>query len=110
MADNKRSRDKKADDKDRRQRERELDEARHRADEAEPIQDNATEQLGDLDEVLEAHSYPTTTNELTERYGDYEVETQNGWKTIDEVLASTGNQTYTSATDVRKRILGLIHR
>ena len=110
MADDKRARDKQADDEERRQREWELEEARNRADEAKPMREDPGEQLGDLDEALETHDYPTTTNELIETSGDYEVETQNGWKSLDEVLAPTGNQTYDSADDVRSRIQGLIHR
>ena len=110
MADDKQGRDKQADDEERRQRESELEEARNRADEAEPVRDEPGEQLGDLDEALEAHDYPTTTDELVETYGDYEIETRGGRKPLDEVLASTDNQTYSSADDVRSRIQGLIRR
>ncbi|WP_411968422.1 hypothetical protein [Haloferax sp. YSSS75] len=110
MADNKQGRDKQADDEKRRQRERELEEARNRADEAEPMRDDPGEKLGDLDEALGTHDYPTTTDELVEAYGDYELETQSGHKSLAEVLAPTDNQTYSSADDVRSRIQGLIHR
>lgn len=110
MADDKQGRDEQADDEERRQRERELAEARDRADEAEPMRDDPGEQLGDLDEALETHEYPTTTEELVESYGDYEIETQGGWEPLDEVLASTDNQTFVSADDVRSRIQGLVHR
>ena len=110
MADDKQSRDEQADDEERRQRERELEEARDRADEAEPMPGGPGDQLNDLDEALETHDYPTTTDELVEAYGDYEIETQSGEKSLDEVLSSTDNQTYDSADDVRSRILGLIHR
>lgn len=110
MADDKRGRDKQADDEERRQRERELAEARDRADEAEPMRDDPGEQLGDLDEALDTHDYPTTTDELIESYGDYELETRGGRKSLHEVLAPTDNQTYSSADDVRGRIQGLLHR
>jgi hypothetical protein len=66
--------------------------------------------LGALDERLEAHKYPTTTDELVEAYGDYEIETKRGTTSLEEVLALTENQTYDSADDVQGRILGLIHR
>lgn len=105
MADDKQGRDKQAADEERRQRERDLQEARDRADEAEPGQ-----QLGDLDDALETQDYPTTTEALIEAYGDYEVETQGGWKSIDEVLAPAGNETYDSADDVRDQIQRLINR
>ncbi|MFD1512836.1 DUF5789 family protein [Halomarina rubra] len=110
MGDNKRGREKQADDEERRQQEREVEEARSRADEAEPLRDDPTGQLGDLDEALENHAYPSTTNELVERYGGYDVETQNGEASLEEVFASTDDQTYYSADDVRSRVLGLIHR
>ncbi|WP_232686055.1 DUF5789 family protein [Halobacterium zhouii] len=110
MADDKQGRDKQADDEERRQRERELEEARNRADEAEPIRDDPGEQLDDLDEALETHDYPTTTEELIEDYGDYEIETQGGSTSLEEVLAPTDNQTFASADDARSRIQGLIHR
>jgi hypothetical protein len=110
MADDKRSREKQADDEERRQREREVAEARTRGDEAEPMRDGPVDQLGDLDEALETHDYPTTTDDLIEAYGDYQIETQDGWESLDEVLAPTDNQTYVSADDVRSQIRGHIHR
>lgn len=110
MADDKKGRDKQADDEERRQRERELEEARDRADEAEPMHDDPGERLGDLDEALENHDYPTTTDELIEAFGDREVQTQGGWTAIEEVLAPVDNQRYVSADDVRSRIQGLIRR
>lgn len=110
MADDKQGRDKQADDEERRQRERELEEARDRADEAEPIRDDPGEHLGDLDEALETHAYPTTTEELVEAHGDYELETQGGHRSLEEVLAPAETETYHSADDVRSRIQGLIHR
>ena len=66
--------------------------------------------LGDLDAALNAQDYPATTDELVEVSGDYVIDTQGGTETLEEVLASTDNQTYDSADDVRSRILGLIHR
>ena len=110
MPDNKRGRDKQADDEERRQREREFAEARDRADEAEPTHDEPGEQLGDLDEPLENHDYPTTKDELVEAFGDREVQTQGGRKSIEDVLAPLDNELYESADDVRTRIQGLIHR
>jgi hypothetical protein len=110
MADNTTSGDKQADDEKRRQRERPPEEVRDRADEAAPVHDDPGEQLGDLDAALDTHDYPTTTDELIEAYGDYEVETQGGSTSIGEVLAPIDNEAYDSAVDVRNRIQGLIHR
>lgn len=110
MADDKNARDEQADNEERRQRERELEEARERADEAEPVPDEPRETLGDLDDALEDHDYPMTTDALIEAYGDYTVETRGGRKSIDEVLAPIDNERYHSADDVRGRIRGLIRR
>lgn len=110
MADDKQGRDEQADDEKRRQRERMQEEARTRDDEEEPMRADPDEELGDLDEALDSHDYPVTTNELVADYGDYELETQGGKTSLEEVLASTDDQTYDSADDVRRRILGLISR
>ena len=105
MADTKDSREDQADNEERRQREQELQEARDRADEAEP-----GKRLGDLDAALETHDYPTTLEAIITAYGDHRVETQSGWKSVDEVLDPVGNETYDSADEVRNRILRLIQR
>ncbi|WP_330633342.1 DUF5789 family protein [Halocatena halophila] len=110
MADDKQGRDEKADNEKRRQRERMQEEARTRADEEEPVRVDSGEQLGDLDGALETHNYPTTTDELVEAYGGYEIETQGGTKSLNKVLAGTDNQQYDSPMDVRQRLLGLVHR
>jgi hypothetical protein len=110
MADNKKGRDKQADDEERRQRERELEEARDRADEAEPPDDEPGETLGDLDEALENHDYATTTDELITAYGDREVESQGGSKSIEELLDPIDDETYDSPDEVRNRIQRLLNR
>ncbi|KAB1193435.1 hypothetical protein GJR96_08250 [Haloferax sp. MBLA0076] len=110
MADDKQGRDEQADRKEERQREREIEEARARGDEKEPMGDDPSGRLGHLDEALESHDYPATTNELVEAYGEYELETQSGEKSLEDVLSSTKDQTYDSADDVRRRVLGLIGR
>ncbi len=110
MADDKQGRDEQADDEKRRQRERMQEEARTRDDEEEPVRVDSGDRLGDLDEALKSHDYPATTDELVEAYGDYELETQDGKKSLEDVLSSTDDQRYDSAEDVRRRILGLIGR
>lgn len=110
MADNKQGRDEQADNEERRQREREIEEARTRADEEEPMRDDPGERLGDLDNVLSTHTYPTTTTELVEAYGEYQIQTQGGEQSLEDVLARTDEQTFSSADDVRSRIQGLVSR
>jgi hypothetical protein len=110
MPDDKRGRDENPDDEQRQQPERKREDVRDRAHEDRAMSGDPGGRLGDLDEVLEIRDYPTTTDELVEAYGDYEIETQGGTVSIEEVLAPTDNQTYDSADDVRSRVLGLIHR
>lgn len=110
MADDKKGRNKQADDEENRQRKRDMKEARNRADELEPMDTESTEQLGTLDAALDDHDYPTTTEELVSAYGDHEVDTRSGTKTVGDVLSGTDDETYESADDVRNRIQGLIHR
>lgn len=110
MADDKQARDDQADREEGRQRKRMVEEARSRADEEEPVRGDRDGQLDSLDEALENHHYPTTTDELVEAYGDYTIETRGGEESLEEVLATTNDQTFDSADDVRNRILGLVQR
>ncbi|WP_435344881.1 DUF5789 family protein [Haloarchaeobius sp. HRN-SO-5] len=110
MSDDERNRNENPDDEQRKQPERKREDVRDRARESRAMSGGPGGRLGDLDEALEAQDYPTTTDELVEACGDYEIETQGGTKSLEEVLAPTENQTYDSADDVRSRLLGLIHR
>lgn len=91
------------------QRERDVTESRKRADKSEPPHDQ-DDQLGDLDVALDDHDYPTTVDELVTAYGDREVESKRGWRSIEEVFAPVDNETYDSADEVRQRILRLLYR
>ncbi|MFC7046474.1 hypothetical protein ACFQH6_14635 [Halobacteriaceae archaeon GCM10025711] len=110
MPDDNRGRHENQADEQRQQPERTREEVRDRTREARAMSGDPGGRLGGLDEALEAQDYPITTDELVEAYGDYEIETQGGTESLEEVLAPTENQTYDSADDVRSRILGLIHR
>lgn len=110
MPDNKEGREQKADDKERRQREQELSEELDRGNEAEPVHDDPGRRLGNFDKALANHEYPTTSDELIEIYGDQEVESRGGRKTIGEVLTPIDDETYESADEVRQRIQGLLRR
>lgn len=50
--------------------------------------------MADLDAKLDAHSYPATSDELIEAYGDTVLEFQDGSETFGEVLARMGEYTY----------------
>ena len=107
MQDDKRGQD---EDNDNEQPERKREEVRDRAHEDRAMSGDPGGRLGDLDDALETQNYPTTTDELVDAFGDYEIETQGGTESLEKVLAPTDNQTYDSADDVRSRLLGLIHR
>lgn len=89
---------------------RKREEVRDRTKEERAMSGDLGGRLGELDDALDTQNYPTTTDELVEAVGDYEIETQGGTESFEDVFASTDNQTYDSADDVRGRILGLIHR
>ncbi|MFC6733931.1 hypothetical protein [Haladaptatus sp. DYSN1] len=110
MPDDNRGRHLKQAGEQRQQPDRTREEVRDRAHEDRAMGGDPGGRLGILDEVLDAQNYPITTDELVEAYGDYEIETQGGTESLEEVFAPTKNQTYDSADDVRSRILGLIHR
>lgn len=104
MADDKQGRDEQADRERERQRERMQEEALSRADEAEPTGGD----LGELGDALDSHDYPATTTELVEAYGEYDIEIRGGEQTLADVLASTDDELYDSADDVRSEVLDRI--
>lgn len=110
MPDKRGGEDETADGEERLQSGRKREEVRDRDHEDQAKSGDLGGRLGALDERLQAHDYPTTTDELVEAYGGYKIETQQGMASLEEVLAPTENQTYDTADDVRRRLLGLIHR
>jgi len=49
------------------------------------------------DESFDAHSYPATTEELIEAYGDLQLELPNGTEPLGEALSRAGTETFESA-------------
>lgn len=49
------------------------------------------------DESFDAHTYPASTGELIDEYGDLELELPNGTETLGEALARAGEETYETA-------------
>jgi len=103
MADDKQGRDKQAHDEERRQRERELDEALERGDEGEPA-DGLEAGLDELEAILEEHEYPTTTDELVEALGDREAAVRGNRRSVGDLLGTLDEETHESPADVRDRI------
>lgn len=57
--------------------------------------------LADVDEKIDAHSYPATTDELIDEYGDLELEFPNGDETLGDALGRVGKTTLEDAEDAR---------
>lgn len=62
----------------------------------------------DADEQFETHSFPATTNELIEAYGETELKLANGTETIGTVLSRYENQTFANAEDARLAAYGAV--
>lgn len=58
--------------------------------------------LANVDEEIAAHSFPATTAELVEAYGDLELELPNGEETFGEALGRLGETTFADADDARR--------
>lgn len=53
------------------------------------------------DGLFEDHSYPTTTRDLIDRYGDKTLELAGGSQTVGEVLSVASEETFESAEEAR---------
>lgn len=110
MSDDKQGQNDNVEEESRPQPDRNREADRDRGKEERAMDGDPDERLGELDNALESQEYPATTEALVEAYGDYDIETQHGSESLENVLASTDDQTFVSADDVRSRILGLVHR
>lgn len=108
MADDKNGREAQAANEERRQRQRELEEARERGEEEEPPAEDLDTPLDDLADGLANHVYPTTAGELREAFGDRDVEVEDGTASVDQLLAPVDDaETYDSVDEARRRIESL---
>jgi len=102
MADDKRGRDKQAQDAKRRQREREIATELERGDEPEPPIEMAD--LADLEEELETLTFPATGAEVVARLGDRQIESEEGSYSIGELLPETDEETFDSPAAVQVQV------
>lgn len=67
-------------------------------------------ELGELDEELASHDYPTTATALVDEYGDYVIQLPGGSQRVEEVLGlyEEDDQEFTDAEDVRQAIHNLV--
>lgn len=102
MPDDKRGREKQARDAQNRQRQRDIVEARSRAEEPEPpIQ---ADELDEIEQSLETVSFPATGRELVETVGDRPIESIDRPLTIADLLPKSEREAFESSADVRKRL------
>ncbi|WP_299262391.1 DUF5789 family protein [Halorientalis sp.] len=64
--------------------------------------------LSGLDDRIGAHTYPATTEEVIEEYGDIELELPNGDERLGDVLGRLGTETFETAEDVRVAALSAV--
>jgi hypothetical protein len=57
--------------------------------------------LANVDDRIDAHTYPATATELIEEYGELELEVPNGEETFGEALGRLGDTTFEDADDAR---------
>lgn len=57
--------------------------------------------MADIDERLDAHSYPVTADELIDAYGDLELALPNGSETFGDALSRVESTTFETAEEAR---------
>lgn len=102
MADDKRGRDKQAQDADRRQRTRDVEAALERGDEPEPPIEAAA--VAEIESALDALAFPATGAEVVAAVGDRELEAPTGRYTVDTLVPDTDVETFDSPRAVRDRL------
>ena len=102
VADNKRGRDKQADDAKKHRQERDLATELERADEIAPPVD--PEELADFEVELEALTFPATGSEIIAVIGDREIESVEGSYRIEELVPETDEETFDAPAAVRVQV------
>lgn len=54
-----------------------------------------------VDEKIDAHSYPATSEELIDEFGDIQLQLPNGEETFGDALGRLGETTFEDAQDAR---------
>jgi hypothetical protein len=65
-------------------------------------------ELGDLNDDLEAHDYPASSEEFLEEYGDRELKLPNGEQSFAEIMEPVEEKTYQDADGVRQDIFNFV--
>ncbi|MDS0296291.1 DUF5789 family protein [Halogeometricum luteum] len=64
--------------------------------------------FGELGDELENHDYPATAEELTEEYGDWTVEYNDGEETLSNALEGVGVDEFQSAEEVFETVMMMV--
>ena len=59
-------------------------------------------------ELLRRHDYPATTNQLTDAFGEYELDLANGTETVAEVLRRVEPQTFDSSAEAEELLYSAV--
>lgn len=59
-------------------------------------------------ELLRQHDYPATTSQLTDSYGDYELDLVNGTETIGEVFQRVESETVRSSGEAKELLYSAV--
>ena len=102
MADDKNGREKQAADEDRRQRERDMEAAQSRGDEAEPPVDDAAVEA--LEAALEPLTFPATGREIVAAVGDRELESPARVYTVADLIPEADLEAFDTPASVRDRV------
>ena len=65
-------------------------------------------ELGDLKDDLEDEEYPIDADELMEKYGDHQIGLSDGEESLQEVMATGGDEEFQSADEVEQAILNRV--
>lgn len=67
-------------------------------------------ELGELDDEIESHDYPTTPEELVAEYGDFELTLQGGSQEFGEVFGIVvgDDEEFANAEEVRQTLRNLV--
>ncbi|WP_232701893.1 DUF5789 family protein [Halobacterium wangiae] len=67
-------------------------------------------ELGELDDAIADHDYPTTSTELVSEYGDYEIDLPGGSQTLEEVLGilDQNDERFEEPEEARQAIYNLV--
>lgn len=64
--------------------------------------------FGKFGAQLEEQTYPITTDELLERYREYELDLPAGTQTVEEIFTPLQNEQYDSAAAVRQTVFFMV--